>query len=128
MNNLNESKWIFGIVVLAMLVLIGTQYSKAGPNDVLQYAKAAVSQCSGEGDHAACYESVIPALYPKLSVAEIFNVVREVRREDQTYQFCHVLAHKIGERVVAEDPSKWVDAIPLNPADGLCSNGFVHGV
>jgi hypothetical protein len=39
-----------------------------------------------------------------------------------------VLAHKIGERVVAEDPGAWIDAIPLNPADGLCSNGFIHGV
>jgi hypothetical protein len=39
-----------------------------------------------------------------------------------------VLGHKIGERVVAEDPSAWVDAIPLNPPNGLCSNGFIHGV
>ncbi len=39
-----------------------------------------------------------------------------------------MLAHKIGTRVVAEDPSKWLDAIPQNPTDGLCSNGFIHGV
>jgi hypothetical protein len=61
-------------------------------------------------------------------VAQIFSIVREIRRLDASYQFCHVAAHKIGERVVAEDPDKWVDAIPLNPSDGLCSNGFIHGV
>ncbi len=97
--------------------------------DVGTLAKNIVAECAKSGgDHSPCYESVIPALYPKLDVADVFGVVRAVRREDPSYQFCHVLAHKIGERVVAEDPSKWVDAIPLNPPDGLCSNGFVHGV
>jgi len=128
MNTLSRSEWVCGGVALAMLAFLGMQSFGAGPTSTIQYAKAAVTQCASESDHAACYESVIPALYPKLSVAQLFEVVREVRREDTSYQFCHVLAHKIGERVVAEDPSKWVDAIPLNPADGICSNGFVHGV
>ncbi|MBI5457503.1 hypothetical protein HY971_02135 [Candidatus Kaiserbacteria bacterium] len=92
-------------------------------------ARAIVSECARlAGDHAPCYESEVPQLYPRLSVSRIFNVIREIRREDPSYQFCHVLAHKVGERVVAEDPTKWVDAIPLNPADGLCSNGYIHGV
>lgn len=96
--------------------------------DAKSYAADAVRACAHEGDHSTCYEETVPELYPKLSVSQVFDVIREIRAEDKSYQFCHVLAHKLGERVVAEDPSKWIDAIPLNPADGLCSNGFVHGV
>jgi len=92
-------------------------------------ARAIVASCAKSGtDHSACYESEVPSLYPKYDVASIFDIVREIRQLDPSYQFCHVLGHKIGERVVAEDPDKWVDAIPLNPTDGLCSNGFIHGV
>ncbi len=87
-----------------------------------------VQDCAHAEDHSACYETDVAALYPQLSVAHIFDVIRDIRRKDPSYQFCHVLAHKIGERVVAEDPERWIDAIPLNPSDGLCSNGFIHGV
>src|SRR3989344_3814855 len=87
-----------------------------------------VHDCAQARDRSACYEAEVPTLYPQLSVAQVFDIVREIRREDPSYQFCHVLAHKIGERVVAEDPERWIDAIPLNPPDGLCSNGFIHGV
>ena len=91
-------------------------------------AKKVVRDCAQAADRSACYETEVSALYPELPVVQVFDVVREIRREDPSYQFCHVLAHKIGERVVAEDPERWIDAIPLNPSDGLCSNGFIHGV
>lgn len=84
--------------------------------------------CAGEGDHGQCYEKEVPKLYPRYSIKEVFNVVAEIRKRDLSYQFCHVLAHKLGEEVVAEDPSKWLDAMPQNPPNSLCSNGFIHGV
>ena len=28
---------------------------------------------------------------------------------------------------VARDPENWMDVIARGPADGLCSNGFIHG-
>jgi hypothetical protein len=115
------------IAVLALAV--GTFFMRANASSIGVIAQKIVADCSKiEGDHSACYESEVPSLYPKLSVPSIFDVVRKIRDLDPSYQFCHVLGHKIGERVVAEDPSKWVDAIPLNPPDGLCSNGFIHGV
>lgn len=98
------------------------------PASLSHTASMIVADCAKQQDHAACYETEVPSLYPKLGVSEIFDIVREIRKLDTSYQFCHVLGHKIGERVVAEDPSGWVNAIPLNPADGLCSNGFIHGV
>lgn len=118
---------LVGFLILAIGVVFLMQYR--GGSDPASVARAIVADCEKHGgDHSACYEAEIPSLYPKYSVPELFDVVRAVRVDDPSYQFCHVLGHKLGERVVAEDPDKWVDAIPLNPADGLCSNGFIHGV
>ncbi len=91
-------------------------------------AQRIVEICSGESAHAECYEREVPRLLPDYSLTQAFDVIRQIRLIDPAYQFCHVLAHKLGERVVAEDPDKWIDAIPLNPTDGLCSNGYIHGV
>jgi hypothetical protein len=91
-------------------------------------AGAIVNECAKESDSVECYERVVPALYPAYSIPEVFDILREIRTIDPTYQFCHVLSHKLGEKVVAENPAAWIDAIPLNPGDGMCSNGFIHGV
>ena len=96
------------------------------PRDVL--AQRIVGQCSREESHEKCYEREVPKLFPSRSIPKLFELVREIRRLDPSYQFCHVLAHELGEIVVAEDPARWLDAIALNPSDNLCSNGFVHGV
>jgi hypothetical protein len=104
-------------------------FLKGAPATADSTAQSIVEECAASGeDHSACYESLVPDLYPRLSVSEIFDLIRTIRQQDPSYQFCHVLGHKVGERVVAEDPNGWVDAISLNPFDGLCSNGFIHGV
>lgn len=92
-------------------------------------AKRIVAECATmQGDHEPCYESAVPALYPSMSMPQLFDIVRTIRTLDPKYQFCHVLAHKLGERAIADDPNAWLQAIPMNPTDGLCSNGFIHGV
>ncbi|MHB1086758.1 MAG: hypothetical protein ACYCZ0_03355 [Minisyncoccota bacterium] len=91
-------------------------------------AQRIVKVCASEQDRSACYEREVPQILPKVPLGGVFDTIREIRALDPSYQFCHVLAHKLGERVVAEDPEKWIDAIPLNPSDGLCSNGFIHGI
>lgn len=119
---------VIAIVAVTLIVGVGVASSRNNPS-LLKTAQTIVGQCKAQqGDHATCYEQLVPALYPKLSVPQIFTIVRIIRDDDPQYQFCHVLAHKIGERVVVEDPSKWLDAIPYNPGDGLCSNGYIHGV
>lgn len=129
MKILNRSILLY-VVAVSVLLCAATVLLMfwRGAGLIQPTSKEIVASCSGGDDHAACYETEVSALYPNLSVARIFDVIREIRREDPSYQFCHVLAHKIGERVVAEDPNRWIDAIPLNPSDGLCSNGFIHGV
>lgn len=115
--------------VIVVLVAGGFVWEHSREDITDAAAKKIVASCKSiQGDHAECYEAQVPNLYPELSVPQIFDVVREIRVLDTSYQFCHVLAHLVGERVVAEDPENWINAIPLNPVDGLCSNGFVHGV
>lgn len=113
--------------VAAVVALIGV-FGISLPKDAGAMADAMVAECADSSNRAECYEQKVPALYPQYSISAVFDIVREVRTLDPSYQFCHVLAHKIGERVVAEDPARWVDAIPDNPSDGLCSNGYIHGV
>ncbi|MDP3645876.1 MAG: hypothetical protein Q8R25_02210, partial [bacterium] len=91
-------------------------------------ANAIVEKCEADQNKTRCYEHEVPTLFPQYSIADIFGVIREIRRLDPSYQFCHVLAHKLGEAIVAEDPSKWLDAMSQNPPNSLCSNGFIHGV
>lgn len=120
-----------GIAVIALIVIIAAAFFviKAHAASSESVASHILSVCdTGNGDNAHCYESEVPKLYPKLSVSEIFDVIRRIRVGDPSYQFCHVLAHKVGERVVAQDPDGWFNAIPFNPPDGYCSNGFIHGV
>ncbi len=119
--------WILGCIIVLGYILFA-HYQEKRAYDAKKIAQDIVSVCKTHADGSSCYENEVPRLYPKLSVSEIFEVIRHVRTQDVAYQFCHVLAHKLGERVVAEDPSSWIEAISLNPADGLCSNGFVHGV
>jgi len=117
---------ILPLTVVALL-LCGS-FFVSGSQTPRAVAEKIVAQCVQEGsDHAPCYESLVPALYPVLSIPEIFEVVRTIRTKDASYQFCHVLAHKLGERVVAEDPTRWMLALSQNPT-GFCSSGFVHGV
>lgn len=114
---------------LGALILIGALAYFGAPvrADSQKIAEDIFRSCAGE-DTKKCYEEKVPALYPQHSVPELFDIVRTLRRMDTSYQFCHVLAHEIGERVVAENPDRWLDAIPLNPTDGMCSNGYIHGV
>jgi hypothetical protein len=118
------------LLIVVTGLLVGTYFFlHRGSSSTDSIARQIVSSCEKSGaDHAECYEAKVPELYPRLSVEHIFDVVRTIRQTDRTYQFCHVLAHKIGERVVSEDPNGWVEAISLNPFDGLCSNGYIHGI
>lgn len=121
---------LLGVAIIGASLFFGVRYYGehfGGGIDATAYAIVAACERT-PGDHSPCYESEIPNLYPKFSVPQLFDIVREIRVLDPSYQFCHVLAHKIGNKVVAEDPNNWLDVIPLNPADGLCSNGFIHGV
>ena len=128
MKDIRVAYRLTAILLLLLAVLLGA-FVLAGKRSVEAYVQEAVRECSStEGSRSECYERTIVALYPRLSVEEIFAVVREMRELDPEYQFCHVLGHKLGEKAVERDPARWLEVMPQNPPDGLCSNGFIHGV
>ncbi|NBV77732.1 hypothetical protein EBR66_06230 [bacterium] len=105
------------------------RYSKINENDsVVRDARTIVATCRSVTDYSKCYEREIPNLSGPRSVAYIFKVIAQIRVLDPRYQFCHLAAHKVGALRVLDDPEKWIDALHENPHDGLCSNGFIHGV
>jgi len=117
------------VAVAAVVAIYGTTRSIGESSMPTTMAKRIVAECATvQGDHGPCYETAVPALYPSMNMSQLFDVVRNIRTLDPSYQFCHVLAHKLGERAIADDPNTWLGAMPMNPPDGLCSNGFIHGV
>lgn len=118
---------IFALVCgFCTVLLLHGHFARASVAEEL--AKKVEGVCTNDTDKETCYQKNISALYPAYSLTDVFNVIRAVRTEDPSYQFCHVLGHLLGEAVVAEDPAQWADTFRLNPTDGLCSNGFIHGV
>lgn len=117
--------FFFVFVAVASVAVFWLFPTSSGPE---RYARGIVETCATEKNRAACYEREIPQLLSTLSLESVFGVVRAVRRLDPTYQFCHTLGHKLGERVVSEDPSRWFAMLSRNPPDNLCSSGFLHGV
>ena len=127
---MKSTPWFIGGIVLIIGVagvafLYAPEKSDA---DIAKETERIVTFCAQTDDHQKCYEQEVPVLYGAYAIPDLFEIIRRIRTADPTYQFCHVLAHKLGEAVVAENPDAWMDAIPLNPADGMCSNGFIHGV
>lgn len=110
-------------LILAASVALYSMYGASTAD-----AESIVDRCTEAADHASCYEREVPALAGEQSIPDLFEMIRTIRRLDSSYQFCHVLAHKLGEDAVAKDPSLWLDLMVLNPSDGMCSNGFLHGI
>ncbi len=129
MMHLSSRQWFAYTIAFALMsaLVFSIIYVRA-EDSISSETDTIIKECAGAERIDACYEAAVPALYPRFSLDQVFDVIRSIRARDTSYQFCHVLAHKIGEKVVAEDPERWIDAIPLNPSDGLCSNGFIHGV
>jgi len=122
---------VFGVLFLVALgAIVATFFLRAPVVKADQVAEEIIAACKTDpksgGDQ--CYEKRVPDLYPDMPMRAVFDVIREIRHKDPSYQFCHVLAHKLGERIVAEDPSRWIEVMSMNPEDGLCSNGFIHGI
>ncbi len=93
------------VAVAAVVAIYGTTRSIGESSMPTTMAKRIVAECATvQGDHGPCYETAVPALYPSMNMSQLFDVVRNIRTLDPSYQFCHVLAHKLGERAIASHP------------------------
>ncbi len=115
------------VFVLAAFFIVGANPTLSQSAAHLT-AKAFVMYCTKQTDNAACYERTVPRLLYISPISSVFSVVREIQAQDSSYRFCHVLGHQLGVFEVQRDPNHWMDLLHNNPPDGLCSNGYIHGV
>lgn len=119
------------LILLIALGGIGYAYEHGmfggKPQSIHGYAQLMVDRCAKAAYRPTCYENEVPTLVTDLTMPQIFDVIREIRKIDPDYLYCHVLAHKLGTYEVSLDPNNWLNAVAEGPTDGLCSNGFAHG-
>ena len=115
MNTRDVFKYVLVVAVIAFVGFFG--FSSLG---VERYSRDIVKQCATEKNSAACYEREVPKLLSTLPLQDVFGIIRAIRRADSSYQFCHVLGHKLGEAVVAKDKSRWFEALSQGPSESLC--------
>lgn len=132
---IKEPTFLFSFLLAATVIyflvffLVGSPVSteEEQMSSLKEQAARLVELCKDEERRDFCYEEEVPKLQGELNTDEMFELIREIRRQDPEYLFCHVLAHELGEYEVALDPNNWIDAIAKGPTDGLCSNGYTHG-
>lgn len=116
------------LVISGELLLLSKQApTKSLSQDSLQkYAEEVLSNCSKKDYRPACYDEKIPKLMDFISMENAFRVTQLVQQKDSSYNYCHVLGHKLSAREAAKDPSRWMDVITRCPV-GVCANGCLHG-
>jgi hypothetical protein len=118
----------FVLTIVLILVIATELHVLGGPSGKSAFTEASVivEKCSKAPYKPTCYEEEIPRLMSALSMEETFEVTREVQNIDTSYQYCHVLGHKLSANETAKDPSEWQSVIQRCPS-GVCSNGCIHG-
>jgi hypothetical protein len=111
---------------LVALVVVEIVILSEGALTVEEYAKRIVQKCSQSSYAPTCYEEEVPKLLNKISLEHTFGVTRKIQDIDRSFQYCHVLGHKIAGAETAKDISKWKEVIQRCPTD-MCSNGCTHG-
>ena len=133
-KSMNKKNFFLVGIGLVILIILIAQIMQPSPTtkpatgkSVTTYATDVVESCAEADYRPFCYEKTVPDLLSELNTEQVFDVIREIRRIDSDYLFCHVLAHEIGIYEVSLDPDNWIDALAKGPTDGLCSNGYSHG-
>lgn len=121
-----------GFIILFELVLLFKDrlpFNQTKKLPLTAYSSKILNQCSGKKNNQTCYEKEVPNLMNppiNLSMEDSFQVTKLIQDQDKSYNYCHVLGHKLAANEVAKDPSQWKDVVTRCPS-GVCSNGCIHG-
>lgn len=113
------------LVVLSVIFLLSKE--SVPRKTLMQYADSVIAKCKKSEYRPGCYDTEVPKLMGWISMEEAFEVTRIVQEKDSSFAYCHVLGHKLSEQEVHKDPSKWTQVLSRCPANGMCSNGCLHG-
>lgn len=108
------------------MALLGYMYFSR--DTLVRYANMFIKQCSTASYPRGCYDDNVPNIMDDVSMEDAFEVIRLIRQKDPQYEYCHTGAHRIAEREVAKDSTKWADVLARCPSteDG-CAFGCLHG-
>lgn len=126
--------FLLAIVILLELVYIVNKENKSiftsitSKQKLQEYANSILKKCNSETYRPKCYDDEIPKFMDSVSMEDAFAVTQIIQSKDDTYQYCHVLAHRLGAAETKKNPDRWLDIIPRCPANGMCSYGCSHGV
>lgn len=126
----------FAIFVLIIVILTEISilqnggFKKSEPEDLTSLANQIIEKCASSNYHPSCYDEEVPKLMDKpiqLSMEQALELTRIIQAKDSSFQYCHVLGHKLSSKEVAKNLNNWINVIPRCPANGMCSNGCLHG-
>lgn len=113
------------IIFISFLFLI-IRISPKSNKSLNDYAGQISAKCFKSSYRPKCYDDEIPILMKEISMNQAFEVTKIVQKNDDSYWFCHGMAHKLSAKEYDKDPAKWKDVMNRCPV-GMCSNGCLHG-
>jgi hypothetical protein len=115
-----------GAAVFAGALALFT-YFGAAPRSASALAARVIETCASSAHRPTCYDREIPKLMDSgITLEQSFEVVKAIQAKDDSYWFCHVVAHELSEKEWERDPSGWKDVMTRCPVN-MCSNGCIHG-
>lgn len=122
------------ILIPILLVIILEVFLLQKPNLGAQSAQSSellanqiIEKCKPTPYRPTCYDQEVPKLMDRISMEKAFEITRIIQNNDRSFNYCHILGHKLSTKEVAKNPDKWMDIIPRCPSNGMCSNGCIHG-
>lgn len=126
------------LIIFALLIIVLTELSilqngalkKSEFADLSYLANQIIEKCASSSYRPTCYDEQVPKLMDKpynISLEEAFKITRIIQAQDSSFQYCHVLGHRLSSKEVAKNPQSWMNIIPRCPANGMCANGCLHG-
>ncbi len=113
------------VAIAVAVVFWGPKQTPTAP-DLRSLAREVLAKCAGTPHHPSCYDEEIPKLMDKISMEDAFLAATIIQDNDPSYNYCHVLGHKLSAREFDKGTGKWTEIIKRCPT-GICSNGCLHG-
>lgn len=124
-----KSKAILLFLIMAGVLTGGLLFfrSETLPQKLINVlGKSVITKCEKEQYKPTCYENQIFKFAKFLKMEDSFRLTKEVQKKDQSFAYCHVLAHKISFLEAQRRPSEWKEIITECPFT-MCNYGCLHG-
>jgi hypothetical protein len=84
------------------------------------------TECQKSDYKPQCYEDEILRIAKHIRMEDSFRLTEIVQKNDSSFAYCHVLAHKVSFLEAKRNPGNWRDIMNRCPA-AMCNYGCLHG-